>query len=907
MKKIKLILCFIIILSFSITSFARLYNSNDVKIWWNSSFWTTSKNKMRQLAVDIFNWPSNKNDWNKVIEDAQKKLDKYMSTWSKDKVTIIRTSEWFIKFACSNAHEVTMTLTTKCWNWVIEKWNWEQCDWWSNCDSKCQLLSPIKQTCWNNLIEWTELCDWNSMPLWMEDLQCTPAWQANECIPKSGWCWNWKTESSLWEQCDWNSTPIWRTCTKECKLVELWSYWDWVLDINEQCDASAPMWKNWITPGQTKCDWWKIVKLTFCWDWIKQSINDNGQSEECDWIDWASDPTKICDSSCKIQQNNPSCLNSAVECAWTEETLVAWCDNIIKWWLPEPWSKCEIDKNWTSNSSECERFHDRKKIIKPRDPICNTPCVEWEEVCTTHKDWSETCRNVCVKTVPRWSHESNVPKPAIVYERYKTNIISSNIRCDDLYANNSDICKISYKITWDVPEPWINFSSLRFENIFFSKPVYVNQIDNEWNKWLNIATPTIDNNGNLDYNIKSKAPFRDDWDFSFDIKNSNWTNGKITESIFLDYKKPYIATLTVVDDSSLKIWTLQKIRLNVSKHSSVSSLPYTILDYTESFSLSSDNYIIQNKQKLSNIEANLRVNYKSNETVEDVILESKPQISYSLWWENILYYINSLEDWDNYDPISLFTDRFKWVKIIWLMQTYGKQIHTGQWVNISEIGAPTIRTTLKMNAYELIAWLKPSLKSLNWVLYVNWDYHIHWDLVDSVGKNYETLIVKNGNVYIDWNLNTWDKKLWIIVLRDNWSAIEKWNIYIHKDVTLVKSDIFAEWSFISYWWDSWSDKISNYSDSNTRTSSLNKQLIMYWTLFTRNTIWWAIIWNTGKYILPWWSETTDFNKAVMYDLNYTRRWNTWCDKNWNWVCTDSTEYDEPFVIIPRTWQTPKGF
>ncbi len=67
------------------------------------------------------------------------------------------------------------------------------------------------------------------------------------------------------------------------------------------------------------------------------------------------------------------------------------------------------------------------------------------------------------------------------------------------------------------------------------------------------------------------------------------------------------------------------------------------------------------------------------------------------------------------------------------------------------------------------------------------------------------------------------------------------------------------------------DTVGNYKDSATRTNVLSEQLVIKGTLFTRNTIGGAIKGSTGKYILPGGSLTTDFDQAMMYDLNYMRR------------------------------------
>ena len=179
---------------------------------------------------------------------------------------------------------------------------------------------------------------------------------------------------------------------------------------------------------------------------------------------------------------------------------------------------------------------------------------------------------------------------------------------------------------------------------------------------------------------------------------------------------------------------------------------------------------------------------------------------------------------------------------------------------------------------------------VNWVKYVDWDIIIGWDL------DYETLVVNNWNIIISTNLNTSWKKLWIISLKD-WYNIDSdyessWNIYIKPEVKYIDAIIYSDWAILS------TDNSWNVytSDSTSRTSLLDTQLIFKWSIFSRNTIGWAIKWVTWKYILPWGSETLDFDKAMIYDLNYIRRWNAWCEDTSpaDYICDT---YSDAFIII----------
>ena len=150
------------------------------------------------------------------------------------------------------------------------------------------------------------------------------------------------------------------------------------------------------------------------------------------------------------------------------------------------------------------------------------------------------------------------------------------------------------------------------------------------------------------------------------------------------------------------------------------------------------------------------------------------------------------------------------------------------------------------------------------------------------------------------------KELWIIVLKDSYNINSdynwKWNVYVNQNVSKINAVIYADGWFIS----SNSSWIPYLSDNITRTSELKKQLYMKWSLFTRNTIWWAILawWD---YILPGWSKIAwvdaNFDKAMIYDLNYIRRWKQNCLESSPWVCKYNKwafviEYDSKIQTDP---------
>ena len=99
------------------------------------------------------------------------------------------------------------------------------------------------------------------------------------------------------------------------------------------------------------------------------------------------------------------------------------------------------------------------------------------------------------------------------------------------------------------------------------------------------------------------------------------------------------------------------------------------------------------------------------------------------------------------------------------------------------------------------------------------------------------------------------------------------------------------------------------TNNNTRTNHLQNQLVLIGSLFTRNTIGGAILSSTQRYILPGGTETTDFDKAMRYDLNYLRRSNVGYDDP-AWTQPFNQGKADSFVVLADPallTNPPKGF
>ena len=142
------------------------------------------------------------------------------------------------------------------------------------------------------------------------------------------------------------------------------------------------------------------------------------------------------------------------------------------------------------------------------------------------------------------------------------------------------------------------------------------------------------------------------------------------------------------------------------------------------------------------------------------------------------------------------------------------------------------------------------------------------------------------------------KKLWIIVLKDNyninsdyWKKWKKWawNVYVWSDVSKINAVIYADWTIRSA-----DETWTSIDDSN-----LLNILEINWSLFTRNTIWGSLKAKNNSYALPWWQKTNDFDLASVFDLNQLRK----VPICWENKYSVLVKYDSKIQSNPPKWFT----
>lgn len=243
--------------------------------------------------------------------------------------------------------------------------------------------------------------------------------------------------------------------------------------------------------------------------------------------------------------------------------------------------------------------------------------------------------------------------------------------------------------------------------------------------------------------------------------------------------------------------------------------------------------------------------------------------------------------------------------------------------------SPTFNNSFYFYDYRGTQNVTSSHQSNQWKILTLWTPNINTNKMPVTWEN--TLIVQWWNLYITNDIYNTDKNsiLTIIVKRDEWNRRKNgWNVYIHPNVTNIDAVIIAEWSILNF-------NISSSPQVLTKSnasSSLRKQLLIYWAINTKNTLWDAVnssigtdhyengltwsgeiyslgnlrtfqpMWNTG---ILWtnncsitmnWSNVTAMNTNTTAE-QYAFAWKRQCfrDDSWNYGLR-TTEKLAPIVI-----------
>jgi len=221
-------------------------------------------------------------------------------------------------------------------------------------------------------------------------------------------------------------------------------------------------------------------------------------------------------------------------------------------------------------------------------------------------------------------------------------------------------------------------------------------------------------------------------------------------------------------------------------------------------------------------------------------------------------------------------DEWKWSKL-WLVKNY------------TDLSSDLVRKNIHKNALDLTRNREDSKwKKLNKVYYN--DKTTKYSDIRNQLEKWDTVIIKNANFIINDDIR---KKIGIIVLKDNYKiepqTLDWWNIFIGKYTEKINAYIYADWAIMSK-----NEKWEEYEDYDLATP-----LEINWSVFSRNTIGWAVAWiSEGNfYILPGGEKTKDFKLAEQYDLNYIRKAPLCKEEDFSL----KINYDPEIQINPPKW------
>lgn len=216
------------------------------------------------------------------------------------------------------------------------------------------------------------------------------------------------------------------------------------------------------------------------------------------------------------------------------------------------------------------------------------------------------------------------------------------------------------------------------------------------------------------------------------------------------------------------------------------------------------------------------------------------------------------------------------IYIEWPKQSVGKDKYVTNHINIlwedSKYSPNYLRDQIYKNASYLTRNM-PAQEASSHDTNNNIKYIIGKNVkLSEIRGNWDTLIIKNGNLIIDQDFNTENLNKAIIVFGDIYNS---GNIFITPNVVYISAHIYADGGLSSV---QNNGQTFPYINSD-RSLALNKQIVFYGSIFTQNTVGWAVkaTQNEAKYYLPSLHQnnildatTENLAKAIPYDLAFLR-------------------------------------
>jgi len=654
--------------------------------------------------------------------------------------------------------------------------------------------------------------------------------------------------------------------------------WDWVYEYSDESECNTCIQEmTWTWATWDSCSW----------TWDNRVCETNICSDPDFPID--DEPDDICTTSPCLTDGKIAPVLSYIKfdtctVSWLDSICYAKADNNLKiklstlgQWYDPVWIKYLrfVANNYSNTSSVWNITNSLVNISTVSEKLktisYSTFKDSWKY--TIEFQWRWILND-------SWTWSNIIDKKLIIIPNNNLKLWTYTIDKTSVYASNSSSESIRYcKEIFD--EFWNEINTIYNVDSNVTILDWVKDADN--NESLLISNIKFENS-KFCFDINSLVPVTKTLKFKIKVPKhkqleSLVSNGLYKEFIIqtptLEFKQPFSVELNWTENP--QIWKDQNYKIKLINNWNISFTNWTLDLTSSSINLLDWHYWtsfnVIKKSWLSDSDNIAKFSWvidaNNNVLVSPKLNTKNLYFKYTIWWKTVRY---KLDDSNILEWVAWCNIETLWAKIIWNLQWQWKQIITWQQDNISDLSKSDLRNKIRKEAYKAI-WIRNSSKTnnINWIIYVDWD--VKYSEIKNYINIWETIIVKDWNFIIDEDIN---KFIWIIVLKDNYKILSDydnaWNVYVNNNVQNIDAIIYADWAFRSARFD-W----SSYDDSD-----LNRQLKLNWSLFTRNTIGWAVLWNSN-FTLPWWEVTTDYNLASIYDLNYIRKVSPECDASWNQI------------------------
>ena len=215
--------------------------------YWNINKYNVDKYTESQLRKLAYDWKLYDIMWTNLVWWNKKFKNKLIyEDWSKP---------WKLYFKIDSRYWYIFDNVWYCWDWIIQKSMWEECEIWDpNCDSDCRISNNL---CWNWVVDSWEECDYwlyNSRWFYWDDNPCT-----KNCTWKKPWtCW----AKILFFNYD--KQNLWNTINPIDNWIDIMNQlYFWFIVCSK-----LPKWWEWLSWFYFKtADWYKNINDTYLTIW----------------------------------------------------------------------------------------------------------------------------------------------------------------------------------------------------------------------------------------------------------------------------------------------------------------------------------------------------------------------------------------------------------------------------------------------------------------------------------------------------------------------------------------------------------------------------------------------------------------------------------------------------------------